>query len=218
MAPSDRAFESTLPTTIFLLSPARCTGDRARMLTGGSSRSALARQLDAPRGAPLGEVFTFLSALYFRGKLTYARTFARPPPGLPGIFIITPGAGLKQETERVTALEMRTFAAVNIDRADERYAAPLLRDARALATLTDDAARFVLLGSIASDKYVGPLLQALGERLMFPADFVGRGDMSRGGLLLRASREGHELAYAKVLGAPRHGPRPPRLPPVRRRA
>ena len=76
--------------------------------------------------------------------------------------------------------------------------------------------RFVLLGSIASDKYVEPLLQVFGERLLFPADFVGRGDMSRGGLLLRAAREGSELAYTPVLGATRRGSRPARLPRIAR--
>src|SRR5262249_32645808 len=77
----------------------------------------------------------------------------------------------------------------------------------------------VLLGSIASDKYVELLLEILGQRLLFPVDFVGRGDMSRGGLMLRAARSGTELPYGPVQGAVRRGPRPPRLPrvaPVRR--
>jgi len=73
----------------------------------------------------------------------------------------------------------------------------------------------VLLGSVASDKYVDPLLGVFGERLVFPPSFVGRGDMSRGGLLLRCVRSGEELTYVPVKGAVRHGPRPPRLPPIR---
>jgi hypothetical protein len=73
----------------------------------------------------------------------------------------------------------------------------------------------VLLGSIASKKYVAVLGAVFGDRLLFPSDFVGRGDMSRGGLLLRAARAGAELAYEPVLGAQRHGKRPPRLAPVR---
>ena len=73
----------------------------------------------------------------------------------------------------------------------------------------------VLLGSIATGKYVDPLLAVLGERLLFPADFVGRGDMSRGGLLLRCARAGTELAYVGVRDAVRRGPRPPRLAPLR---
>ncbi|HEU4438341.1 MAG TPA: hypothetical protein VFT36_03785, partial [Methylomirabilota bacterium] len=63
----------------------------------------------------------------------------------------------------------------------------------------------------ASDKYVGVLLEVFGERLTFPAAFVGRGDMSRGGLLLRCVRAGRELQYVPVAGAVRHGPRPARL-------
>jgi hypothetical protein len=39
--------------------------------------------------------------------------------------------------------------------------------------------------------------------------------MSRGGLLLRCVRDRRELEYVPVLGAVRHGPRPPRLEPVR---
>jgi hypothetical protein len=70
----------------------------------------------------------------------------------------------------------------------------------------------VLLGSIASDKYVDLLLEVFGERLLFPAEFVGRGDMSRGGLMLRCATAGVEMSYLPVAGAKRHGPRPPRLP------
>jgi len=69
----------------------------------------------------------------------------------------------------------------------------------------------VLLGSVASEKYTGPLLEVFGERLLFPTDFVGRGDMSRGGLMLRCARSGIELPYIPVRGALRHGARPPRL-------
>jgi hypothetical protein len=71
----------------------------------------------------------------------------------------------------------------------------------------------VLLGSIATGKYTSALLEVFGRRLLFPAAFVGRGDMSRGGLLLRAARSGEELSYIPVAGATLHGPRPPKLPP-----
>jgi hypothetical protein len=72
--------------------------------------------------------------------------------------------------------------------------------------------RVVLLGSVATDKYVGPLLDVFGDRLLFPATFAGRGDMSRGGLLLRCARTGVQLDCVAVRGAVRHGPKPPRLP------
>jgi hypothetical protein len=201
--------------TIFLLSPARCGTARALALTSERAQSELARQLHSADGAPLGELFAFLSSLYFRGKLAYARAFARPAGDAAGVFVITPGEGLRIESERISAARMRAYAQVEVHHANEAFAAPLLRDASALATRAGDDVRFVLLGSIASAKYVAPLQQVLGERLLFPADFVGRGDMSRGGLLLRAAADGRELDYCPVLGATVRGPRPARLPPRR---
>jgi hypothetical protein len=73
----------------------------------------------------------------------------------------------------------------------------------------------ILLGSIASQKYVELLVEIFGDRLRFPVEFVGRGDMSRGGLLLRKATEGVELEYVPVLGAVRRGARPPKLPPLK---
>lgn len=166
-------------------------------------------------GAPLGEVFRFASGLYFRGKLAYSEAFARPPRGLPGALVIAPGAGLVAPSALVTARDLRAFGAVAVDAREPRFRGPLERDARALAEHLPARAEVVLLGSIASDKYVEPLLAILGTRLVFPAAFVGRGDMSRGGLMLRAARAGVELPYRPVEGAVRHGPRPPRLPRVR---
>jgi hypothetical protein len=177
----------------------------------------LARALRSPAGAPLGEVFSFASGLYFRGKLAYAEEFARPPPALPGAFVIVPGAGLLPPAVAVRDRDIRAFARVPVDAHDARFRAPLERDARLLAGRVGARAEVVLLGSIASDKYVAPLLAVFAERLLFPASFVGRGDMSRGGLMLRAARAGVELEYAPVASAVRHGPRPPRLPPLPRR-
>jgi hypothetical protein len=71
----------------------------------------------------------------------------------------------------------------------------------------------VLLGSIASARYVEPLLEVFGARLSVPETFAGRGDMSRGGLLLRCAATGEELVYAPAEGATRHGARPPKLDP-----
>ena len=88
--------------------------------------------------------------------------------------------------------------------------------ARALAREIGPECDVVLLGSIASPKYVDVLTAIFGERLQFPIDFVGRGDMSRGGLLLRAARDGHELDYAPIAGAVLHGVRPPKLPRLAR--
>lgn len=73
------------------------------------------------------------------------------------------------------------------------------------------AARLSSLGSIATGKYVDHLLPILGSRLRFPTNFVGRGDMSRGGLMLRCVAEAEELDYLPVEGAVRRGMRAPKL-------
>jgi hypothetical protein len=201
---------------VFLISPASCSGERARILLRDAARFDLALRIrDA--GAPLGEVFAFLSGLYFRGKLTYARRFERALPDSAGALVITARAGLRPPEEAVRIGDLRRFAEVDIDARDLRFRRPFLRDARALAQRLGPEAEVVLLGSIATGKYVDVLLDVFGPRLLFPRDFVGRGDMSRGGLLLRHARAGRELSYAPVLGTERHGARPPRLPKPRRR-
>ena len=197
---------------IFLLSPAHCGGLRAQMVLSERASFDLAQRVRVA-GAPLGEVFSFLSGLYFRGKLTYARAFANAADGCAGVFVITPTDGLRPADEPVDLARLRRFATVDIAGDDPRYREPLDRDARQLARRIGPGGEVVLLGSIATGKYVEPLLAVLGERLRFPADFVGRGDMSRGGLLLRCARAGTELAYVGVRDAVRRGPRPPRLPP-----
>jgi hypothetical protein len=197
---------------VFLLSPAHCGGVRARMVLSEGASFDLAQRVRVA-GAPLGEVFSFLSGLYFRGKLTYARAFASSSDGRDGVFVITPTDGLRPADERVDLARLRRFASVDIAGDDPRYREPLDRDARRLARRIGPGGEVVLLGSIATGKYVEPLLAVLGERLRFPADFVGRGDMSRGGLLLRSARAGTELPYVGVRDAVRRGPRPPRLPP-----
>ena len=197
---------------IFLLSPAHCGGLRAQMVLSERASFDLAQRVRVA-DAPLGEVFSFLSGLYFRGKLTYARAFANAADGRAGVFVITPTDGLRPADEPVDLARLRRFATVDIAGDDPRYREPLDRDARRLARRIGPGGEVVLLGSIATGKYVEPLLAVLGERLRFPADFVGRGDMSRGGLLLRCARAGTELTYVGVRDAVRRGPRPPRLPP-----
>ena len=196
------------PPRVFLLSPAHCGGERARLLLAPRASFDLARRLRAADGVRLGEVFSFLSSLYFRGKLAYAERFGVP-------LVITPNAGLRPPDDRVTLPALRASARVDIHAANDRYLQPLRASARAVARTLGPEAPVTLLGSIASDKYVGALLDVFGARLTFPAAFVGRGDMSRGGLLLRAVRAGVELDYVPLAGAVRHGSRPPRLTPVR---
>lgn len=204
------------PRRIFLLSPASCGGERARLVFREQATFELAQRVRRPEGAPLGEVFSFLSGLYFRGKLTYAREFAAPPPDAPGTLVITTNRGLVSPDEPVTLALLKEFARVPIDSAERRYRRPFVRDARALAERIGSDCEVVLLGSIATGKYVDVLGEAFGDRLRFPGDFVGRGDMSRGGLLLRCAREGRELSYRAVSGDARTGKRPPKLVPLRR--
>jgi hypothetical protein len=190
------------------------------MVMSDRAQFDLAVRLREKRGVAIGEVFAFVSGLYFRGKLAYGLEFARPPePDLPltgsGALVITPTAGLRAAETAVTMRALQVFATVDIAADDPRYRKPLLASARSLNEEIGPECEVVLLGSIASAKYVDILTSVFGDRLLFPIDFVGRGDMSRGGLLLRCVRSGEELPYVPVSGAIRHGPRPPRLPPIK---
>jgi hypothetical protein len=206
---------ATRTPRIFLLSPANCNGRRGAQVLSPGANSDIARRLRSTEGIPLGDLFSFVSALYFRGKLSYARHFAVPPePGNPiigsGVHVITPTAGLRSPDTRVTPAALRQFLSEDIDSDNRAYRRPLEQSARALRREIGEC-DVVLLGSIASPKYVEALLEIFGPRLHFPIDFVGRGDMSRGGLLLRHAAADIELPYVPVAGAVRHGPRPPRL-------
>lgn len=175
----------------------------------------LARQLHRGENVPLGELFSFLSGLYFRGKLGYARRFAQPARN--GIWIITSNRGLLSPNEPIDLATFRSFGGVSIELDNPEYRKPLERDARRLAAGLKDGDEAVLLGSISTGKYSQVLLEAFGPRLKFPVDFVGRGDMSRGGLLLRRMREGIELEYGALEGAVLRGPRAPRLQPQKQK-
>lgn len=200
---------------IFLLSPAYAGGERARMIMNDRAQFDLARRLRSERGATIAEVFTFLSGLYFRGKIAYANAFVRPLSKSTGVFVITPTRGLVDAKTRIKLADLREFAEVDIDENDPRYREPLERDVQRLATKLSPQSDVVLLGSIASGKYVDVLLANFAGRLRFPADFVGRGDMSRGGLLLRCAADLQELPYIAVAGAILIGKRPPKLQPRR---
>jgi hypothetical protein len=196
---------SRLPQRIFLLSPARCDGKRAQVLIRDAAAFPLARRIRSAEGAPLGEVFSFLSGLYFRGKLAYARRFATPPPRMPGAWVITTNRGLVPPDTPVTVDDLRQFGCTDIHESDLAYRAPLFRDAARLAARLRADAEVVLLGSVATGKYVDVLLEIFGARLRFPAEFAGRGDMSRGGLMLRRVDSGEELTYVRIAGAAEAG-------------
>lgn len=200
---------------IFLLSPAYAGGQRARMIMNDRAEFELARRLRSENHPTLGEVFAFLSGLYFRGKLAYASAFTRPAPKTSGVLVITPNRGLVPAASPIGIDDLREFGTVNISEDDPRYRGPLERDARKLAKKLTASCEVILLGSVATGKYVDVLLEHFGNRLLFPADFVGRGDMSRGGLLLRCAVDGNELPYISVAGAILKGKRPAKLTPRR---
>jgi hypothetical protein len=197
---------------IFLLSPAYAGGERAQMILRDQAQFPLARTLRGKSGAPIADVFTFLSGLYFRGKIAYATAFARPTRGTPGALVITPTRGLIDARTRIRLEDLREFAAVDIHEDDPRYRLPMERDARRVASKLPAKSEVILLGSIATGKYVEVLLAIFGDQLRFPTEFIGRGDMSRGGLMLRCAADGQELSYVRVAGAIVNGKRPPKLP------
>lgn len=187
-------------TTVYLLSPANLSGPRGKFLLNRSSQSELVHRLRQSQ-ATLAEIFSFVSGLYFRGKLAYATRFASPPQGLSGVRIITSSSGLLHPDELVTLDWLRSSTDSTVHPGNSRYRDPLIRDAKNMNALIRPDTRVILLGSIATPKYVEPLLEIFGPRLFFPTDFIGRGDMSRGSLLLRCARQEVQLACAPVAGA-----------------
>ncbi len=202
-------------TRVFLLSPAYAGGQRARMVMSERAQFDLAKRLRSNKPPTLGEIFAFLSGLYFRGKLAYANAFAPPRRRRSSVLVITPTRGLVPAATPIGLSDLLEFAEVDIHEDDPRYRTPLERDVKRLAEKLPADSQIVLLGSIATSKYVDVLLQHFDQRLCFPADFVGRGDMSRGGLLLRCAVDRSELTYIPVAGAVRKGKRPPKLEPRR---
>ena len=196
------------PRRIFLLSPASCGGKRAALLFNQSAEFDIATRVRGRDGAPLGDVFSFLSGLYFRGKLSYARVFQNPPlRHASGIHIITPTDGLCSPEAHITLGDLERFAAIPIDVDESRYRMPLERDAERLVEKIGPECEVVLLGSVATGKYVDVLHPIFGERLLFPQEFVGHGDMARGGMLLQRATSGVELSYLPVSNPSRLGSR-----------
>ena len=185
---------------IFLLSPANMRGIRARQLCSPRAKFAAARLLRSPAGVPIGQAFLFTSGLYFRGKLAYATRFAVPPATSAGvgIYVIAPGFGLVSPDWALDAEKIKRLQRTPVDPKSRAYRKPLEKHAEALAATLDGSVEVVLLGSIATGKYLDPLRPIFGDRLLFPRCFVGLGDMSRGALLLRAAACGEELEYASI--------------------
>ncbi|MBK5259010.1 MAG: hypothetical protein JJE51_05405 [Thermoanaerobaculia bacterium] len=183
---------------IFLLSPASLNGVRARQLMSPRAKFAAAMEYQSPEGVPIARAFAFMSALYFRGKIAYSLHFG----GTENTFVITPGFGLVDPEWRITEERMKVMRRPDVDVRRRNYRKPLERDANAIASRLEEDAQVILLGSVATGKYVDVLWPILGSRLRFPGVFAGLGDMSRGGLMLRAVRENRELEYV-TLDSPR---------------
>jgi hypothetical protein len=189
-----------MPPKIFLLSPASLNGLRAKQLMSPRAKFDLAMRYQQPDGVEIADAFAFMSALYFRGKIAYARRFAVPSPivGGDGIFVITTGYGLVPPDWRITEERMKRMQKIDIDITSRSYVKPLKDHAQLLARALPEETEVVLLGSVATGKYVDVLWPILGQRLRFPSAFAGLGDMARGGLMLRAARSGNELEYVTL--------------------
>ena len=201
MAPNQR---------VFLLSPAKAGGKRYSFLLREQATFDLAIKL-RHGSATIGEIYTFISGLYFRGKMAYSAAFHASNLGIPGTLVIVPGLGLITPETLVTLDQLQAIAKVPVSEDNPVHLDALQKSAKLLDQQSNGACSYVLLGSVASGKYTRPLLEVFDDRLLFPAEFVGRGDMSRGGLMLRHALSRTELTYVPVQGATLRGSRPPKL-------
>ncbi len=193
---------------VFILSPARLGGIRSSVLLREEAEFDLATRLRKGQ-ANIGEAYSFISGLYFRAKLEYARTFAAPPAGVPPVLIIVPGLGLLPPETRLDRDQLRCVGEVIVHQDQEEFRSPLMRDAAMLAK--GDATRFIFLGSIATRKYTDPLRSVLGETIVVPNQFAGLGNMSRGSLLLKHATAKDELPYIPLGPELHRKARPSRL-------
>jgi hypothetical protein len=148
-------------------------------------------------------VFNFVSGLYFRGLTT--RRLRKPSTTLAS----SPRRQAWAHGTAVRLDDLARYAAVSIG-VGESAIACRSSGCRRLARGLSPGDEVVLLGSIATPKYLAILEPIFGDRLRVPRDFIGRGDMSRGTLLLRAVRAASELEYipARALRAEPAAPLP----------
>jgi len=107
----------------------------------------------------------------------------------------------------VTLKDIERFGGVPIEADESRYRYPMEADAKRLAEKIGPRCEVVLLGSVATGKYVDVLEPIFGKKLLFPKEFVGHGDMARGGMLLQRAASGLELSYIPVSNPDRLGKR-----------
>ena len=108
---------------VFLLSPANTSGERARQLLSPRAKSDAAQLYRTEEGVPIAIAFAFMSALYFRGKITYAIHFG----GVENTFVIAPGFGLVPPTWCITEERMKTLSRTPVDVRKRNYRKPLER-------------------------------------------------------------------------------------------
>jgi hypothetical protein len=147
---------------IFILSPANSGGERARLIFNPKAGFDLARRLQRGEKAPVSEIFSFLSGLYFRGKLVYSTSFARPPVRLEGVYVITSNRGLIPVDEPLSLADLAEFGTVPIESNEPRYLEPLQEHAKKISKKCGANCEVVLLGSIGTNKYAEPLLEFFG--------------------------------------------------------
>ena len=178
------------------------------MLTSPRAKFSAAVAFQSADGVRIDQAMSFMSALYFRGKIAYAERFAQPGPSIEGtgIFIITPGYGLVPPDWRIDSERFKRLRKVPIDIKSRSYRKPLVDNAQTLAGQLSPSALVILLGSVATGKYVDLLWPLFGARLRFPRRFAGIGDMSRGAMMLRSAASGEELEYV-TLDVDRHRPK-----------
>jgi hypothetical protein len=192
-------------SSIFLISPANMSGLRGTRLLRETGEGDVHTRLKG-EGVELGEVFAYVSSLYFRGKLAYGDAFGNAPSGSSGAYIITPSAGLMFPKTKVRLEELRAICSTEVNANNEQFCRPLENDIRRLREKCNGS-RFVLLGSIATPKYVEPLMRVLEGDLFYPSAFVGLGNMSRGALLLQCVRTQVELDYVRPESTAKHSKR-----------
>src|SRR5689334_8072973 len=93
-----RFIEGVVVPRVFLLSPSSLAGSRAAMLRRERAAFDLAHRFQKGE-ATLGEVYAFISGLYFRGKLAYGQRFGQS-------WVIVPGKGLVNPSEVFTEKDM----------------------------------------------------------------------------------------------------------------
>jgi len=86
-------------------------------------------------GVALGEAFSFMSGLYFRGKLSYAERFVQAANGMPKTLVITAGRSLMAPQTIIRAIDLAHFASVPIGHQVAAYFDPLSLDALELASM-----------------------------------------------------------------------------------